>query len=198
MVGLCKRSVKQFFKHRMTDYAEQLSYRGLFGLFPFIILVFTLLAILRVDAGIDRLIEAAADAPQQEIPEQLEPVTEESKAQTEFLLPMIEQAREQAAGSLLSLGVVLSLWSVSAVAFTLTEALNAACGIEETRSPSKRFVFALVFGPIFALALVTACVLMLTGPQVAEALAALAGLDETWVALWGGLGPPGNLFFAAG
>jgi membrane protein len=159
--------------------------------------VFTLLAILRVDAFLAQLIEAAADAPQQQIPEQLEPVAEESKAQAEFLRPLIAQAREQAAGSLLSFGVVLSLWSVSAVAFTLTEALNAACGTEETRSRSKRFVFALVFGPILALALVIACALMLTGPQVAEALAALAGLDEAWVALWAWLRLPVALFLLA-
>ena len=44
--------------------------------------------------------------------------------------PLIEQAREQAGRGLLSFGIVVSLWSVSAVAFTLTEALNAAYGVE--------------------------------------------------------------------
>jgi membrane protein len=89
------------------------------------------------------------------------------------------------------------LWSVSAVAFTLTEALNAACGIEETRSRPKRFVFALVFGPILAFALVVACVLMLIGPQVAGGLAGLAGLDEAWVALWAWLRFPVALLLLA-
>src|SRR3712207_2526444 len=145
MVELGKRSVRTFFEHRMTIYAEQLSYRGLFGLFPFIILVFALLAVLRLDAVFDRLIEAAMGAPQQ-IPEPLEPVAEEGRAQAEFLRPLIEQAQEQAGGGLLSFGIVLSLWSVSAVAFTLTEALNAVCGVEETRSRPKRFVFALILG----------------------------------------------------
>src|SRR3712207_7998879 len=55
MVELGTRVVKNFFEDRMTTYAEQLSYRGLFGLFPFIILVFTLLALLRVDAVFDQL-----------------------------------------------------------------------------------------------------------------------------------------------
>src|SRR5918997_3503888 len=178
MVEVCKRSVKEFFRHRMTIYAEQLSYRGLFGLFPFIILVFTLLAVLRVDAVFDWLIEAAAGAPQQQIPKQLKSVAEESRAQAEFLRPLIEQAREQAGGSLLSFGIVLSLWSVSAVAFTLTEGLNAGCGLEETRSRPKRFVFALILGPFLALALVVASVLMLIGPQVAGVLAGLGGGGE--------------------
>jgi membrane protein len=197
MVELGKRSIDNFFEHRMPTYAEQLSYRGLFGLFPFIILVFALLAVLQLDAVFDRLIEAAMGAPQQQIPEPLEPVAEEGRAQTQFLGPLIEQAREQAGGGLLSFGIVISLWSVSAVVFTLTEALNVANGVEETRSRRKRFVFALVFGPFLALAFIVACGLMLIGPHVAGWLAGLAGLDEAWVALWAWLRYPVALFLLA-
>jgi membrane protein len=89
------------------------------------------------------------------------------------------------------------LWSVSAVAFTLTEALNAAYGVEETRSWRKRFVFALIFGPVLALALIVACGLMLIGPRVAGWLAGLVGLDEAWVAFWGWLRYPVALFLLA-
>src|SRR5215212_8682256 len=197
VVEVGKRSVKSFFEHRMAVYAEQLSYRGLFGLFPFIILVFALLAVLRVDAVFDRLIEAAMGVPLQRIPEPLEPVVEEGGAQASFLLPLIQQAREQAGGGLLSFGIVLSLWSVSAVLFTLTEPLNVAYGVEETRSRRKRFAFALVFGPLLALAFIVACGLMLIGPSVAGWIAGLAGLDEAWVALWGWLRFPVALFLLA-
>ncbi|HET6658594.1 MAG TPA: YihY/virulence factor BrkB family protein [Rubrobacter sp.] len=197
MVEMGKISIRNFFEHRMTTYAEQLSYRGLFGLFPFIILVFALLAVLQVDAVFDRLIEAATAAPPQQGPESLEPVAEEGRAQTAFLRPLIEQAREQAGRGLLSFGIVVSLWSVSAVAFTLTEALSAAYGVEETRSRRKRFAFALVFGPFLALAFIVACGLMLIGPRVAGWLAGLAGLDEAWVALWAWLRLPVGLFLLA-
>jgi membrane protein len=181
---LGKRSVKSFFEHRMPTYAEQLSYRGLFGFFPFIILIFVLLAMLRVDVVFDWLIEAAMGVPQQQIPEPLEPVAREGRAQAAFLLPLIKQAREQAGGGLLSFGIVISWWSVSAVAFTLMEALNIAYGVEETRSRPKRFAFALIFGPFLALAFIVACGLMLIGPRVAGWLAGLAGLSGTWVSLW--------------
>src|SRR5215204_865932 len=197
IVELGKRSIKGFFEHRMATYAEQLSYRGLFGFFPFIILVFALLAVLRVDAVFDRLIEAAMGAPPQQIPKPLEPVAEEGRAQPGFLRPLIEQAREQAGGGLLSFGLVISLWSVSAVAFTLTEALNVAYGVEETRSRGKRFAFALVFGPLLALAFIAACGLMLIGPRVAGWMAGLAELDEAWVALWGWLRFPAALLLLA-
>jgi membrane protein len=90
--------------------------------------------------------------------------------------------------------LVVSLWSVSAVAFTLTEALNAAYGVEETRSRRKRFAFALVFGPFLALTFIVACGLMLIGPRVAGGLAGLAGVGEAWVALWAWLRFPVALF----
>ena len=196
-VELGMRSVKSFFEHRMVTYAEQLSYRGLFGFFPFIILVFALLAVLRVDAVFDRLIEAAIGVPPQQVPEPLEPVAEEGKAHAEFLRPLIEQARDRAGGGLLSFGMVISLWSVSAVIFTLTKALNTAYGVEETRSRRKRFAFALIFGPFLALAFIVACGLMLIGPQVAGWLAGLAGLDEEWVALWAWLHFPVALLLLA-
>jgi membrane protein len=197
MVELGKRSVKSFFEHRMATYAEQLSYRGLFGLFPFIILVFALLAVLQLDAVFDRLIEVAMGAQQQQIPEPLEPVAEEGRAQVEFLRPLIEQAREQAGGGLLSFGILLSLWSVSAVAFALTEALNVAYGVEETRSRRKRFAFTLLFGPFLALAFIVACGLMLIGPRVAGGLAGLAGLGEAWEVLWAWLRYPVAFFLLA-
>jgi membrane protein len=197
IVEVGRSSVKSFFEHRMAIYAEQLSYRGIFGLFPFIILVFALLAILKMDAVFDRLIEAAMGVPPQQIPKPIEPVAKEGRTQAAFLLPLIQQAREQAGGGLLSFGLVISLWSVSAVVFTLMEALNAAYGVEETRSRRKRFVFALVFGPLLALAFIVACGLMLIGPGVATWLAGLAGLDEAWVALWGWLRFPAALFLLA-
>ena len=197
VVELGKRSIKSYLEHRMIPYAEQLSYRGLFGFFPFIILVFSLLAVLQLDAVFDRLIEAAMGAPPQPTPDPLEPVAEEGRAQAQFLRPLIEQAREQAGGGLLSFGIVVSLWSVSAVASALTEALNVAYGVEETRSWRKRFAFALVFGPFLALAFIVACGLMLIGPQVAGRLAGLAGLDDAWVALWAWLRFPVALFLLA-
>ncbi len=71
IVEVGRSSVKTFFEHRMATYAEQLSYRGIFGLFPFIILVFALLAVLREDAVFDPVIEAAMGMPPQQIPKSL-------------------------------------------------------------------------------------------------------------------------------
>jgi membrane protein len=75
--------------------------------------------------------------------------------------------------------------------------LNTAYGVEETRSRRKRFAFALVFGPLLALAFIAACGLMLIGSRVAGWIAGLAAPDEAWVALWGWLRFPVALFLLA-
>jgi membrane protein len=197
VLELGERSVRNFFAHRMTTYAELLSYRALFGLFPFVLLVVALLAVLRFDAVFERLVEEATSAPPQRVPEPLEPVVEQGREQAEPLRELVGQAREQAGGGLLSFGIVVSLWSVSAVTSTLTEALNAAYEVEETRSGRKRFAFTMVFGPLLTLAAIVATGLMLIGPRVAEWIARLAGLDEEFVALWSWLRVPVALFLLA-
>jgi uncharacterized BrkB/YihY/UPF0761 family membrane protein len=74
------------------------------------------------------------------------------------------------------------LWSLSAVAVTLTETLNAAHGVEETRSWRKRCAFAVVLGPLLALAAIVATGLVPVGPRLAEGIFRLAGMDEEFVA----------------
>jgi hypothetical protein len=67
IIELGRHSVKSFFEHRMVIYAEQPFYRGIFGFFPFIILVFALLAVLRIAVVFDWLVEAATtDKPAEE------------------------------------------------------------------------------------------------------------------------------------
>ena len=45
IIELGERSIRKFFEHRMTTYAAALAYRGLFGLFPFVLLVVVLLGL---------------------------------------------------------------------------------------------------------------------------------------------------------
>ena len=54
---LGERSVRNFLTHRMTTYAAALAYRGLFGLFPFVLLVVVLLGLLQVDGFFQRMLE---------------------------------------------------------------------------------------------------------------------------------------------
>jgi membrane protein len=110
---------------------------------------------------------------------------------------MIERAEKQAGGKLLFFGVAVALWSVSAVARTLTEAFNVAYQVAETRRWWKQLVLSLAFGPILALVVIVSVALMLVGPQLVGSIAALVDLDELFVRLWGWLRFPVALLLLA-
>jgi len=190
IIELGERSIRKFFEHRMSNYAAALAYRGLFGLFPFVLIAVVLVGVLGLPDFLDRMIKQAHSQSSQPVPQRLEPVVEQGREQIQPLERMVEQAQRQAGGELLFFGVALALWSTSALARTLTEAFNAAYEISETRPGWKRFALTLAFGPVLAIMVVFSVGLMLIGPHIVERIAELVGLDEVFVFLWGWLRIP--------
>jgi membrane protein len=187
------RSIRKFFEHRMSTFAAALAYRGLFGLFPFVLILVVLAGAL----GLPHFIEQAHSQPSQQVPHQLEQVVEQNEEQIQLLESMIEQAHKQAGGELLFFGIAVALWSTSALARTLTEAFNTAYEIAETRPGWKRFALSVAFGPVLALMVIVSVGLMLIGPRLVERIAELVGLDQVFVFLWGWLRFPVALFLLA-
>jgi membrane protein len=170
------RSIRKFFEHPMSTYAAALAYRGLFGLFPFVLILVVLAGALGLADFLKDAIDQASAEASQHVPQQLE--------QIQPLQRMIEQAEEQAGGELLFCCVALALWSISALAGTLAEAFNAAYEVPETRRWWKVSALSLAFGPILALIVIVSIGLMLVGPELVERIAELVGLDEVLVSLW--------------
>jgi membrane protein len=112
-------------------------------------------------------------------------------------LGMIDTAEKQAGGKWVFFGVAVALWSVSAVARTLTEAFNVAYQVAETRRWWKQGAISLVFGPILALVVIISVALMLVGTRLVERIAELVGSDGLFVHLWGWLRFPVALFLLA-
>jgi membrane protein len=195
---LGKRSIRAFFfEHPMSTYAAALAYRGLFGLFPFVLILVVLVGALGFPDFFDRAMDQARAQSSRYVPQQLEPVVEQAREQVRPLLGMIERAEKQAGGKLLFFGVAVALWSVSAVARTLTEAFNVAYQVAETRRWWKQLVLSLAFGPVLALVVIVSVALMLVGPQLVGSIAALVDLDELFVRLWGWLRFPVALLLLA-
>ena len=181
----------------MATYAAALAYRGLFGLFPFLLILVVLVGALGFTGYLDKAMDHASMQPYQRVPQQLEPVVEPAREQVQPLVGMLERAEKRAGGDLLIFGVALALWSVSAVARTLTEAFNVAYQVDETRRWWKQLLLSLAFGPVLALVVLVSVALMLIGPQLVGAVAELVGLDELFVGLWGWLRFPAALFMLA-
>lgn len=184
IVEVGERSVRNFLRHRMTTYAAALAYRGLFGLFPFVLIVVVLVGMLGLPSYFDRVVGQARSETAPQVPPRLEPVVEEGRKQVQPLERMIEQAQEQAGSGLLFFGIAVGLWSVSALARTLAEALNAANEVTETRPEWKRVALSVAFGPVLALTVIFSVGLMLIGTRLVERLAEVMGLDELFVSLW--------------
>src|SRR5215213_5220400 len=184
IIEVGKRSIRKFFEHPMSTYGVALAYRGLFGLFPFLLILVVLAGALGLADYLERAIDQASSGSSQHVPEQLQPMIERGKEQLQSLEPMIEQAHKRAGGELLFFGVALALWSISALAGTLIEAFNAVYEVPETRRWWKVSALSLTFGPVLALMVIVSVGLMLIGPQLVERIAALVGLDEVFVSLW--------------
>jgi membrane protein len=198
IIALGERSVRAFFfEHPMATYAAALAYRGLFGLFPFLFILVVLLSALGFPDFIDRAMDEARAQSSRYVPQQLEPVVEPAREQVQPLLGMIERAEKQAGGDLLLFGVAVALWSVSAVARTLTEAFNVAYQVTETRRWWKLLALSLAFGPILALVVIVSVALMLIGPQLVGSIADVVNLDEVFVRLWGWMRFPVALILLA-
>lgn len=190
IIGVGRRATRSFVEHRMATYAAALAYRGLFGLFPFALILVVLAVALSSPRDAERLVEEVRARSTENVPEQLGPVVEQGKDQLRPMEEIVDRAQEQAASSLLLFGIATALWSVSALAGTLSEALNTVHEVNEPRRGWRTIALSLASGPLIALAAILAAWLMLTGSRVAESVAAVFGLRDLFVVLWGWLRIP--------
>jgi membrane protein len=180
-----ERVVRNFFDHGMATYAAALAYRGLFALFPFMLIFVVLLGVFGPPDAFGRLVDEIKMQSSEQVPQQLEPVVEQGREQIQPLEGMARRAQREADGELILIGVGVALWSVSALASTLADAFNTAYGVTESRPWWKAQALSLVSGPLVALAVIVAVVLMLAGSRVAEGVAGAFSLREQFVLLWG-------------
>ncbi|CDF83079.1 YihY/virulence factor BrkB family protein [Pseudomonas sp. QL9] len=166
---LLKLTVEGFVEDEMPTYAAALAYQGLFSLFPFLLFLIALLGFLHLPEFFDWLRGQAAYVLPAQALDQVNPV--------------IDQL-QQRQGGLLSIGIIIALWSSSAAVRSLMHALNAAYDVPETRPVWKRFPLSVFYtlGLVVMLMLVTA--LMILGPQVMGWIAEKVGLQDFVVLLW--------------
>lgn len=166
---LLKRTFKEFSNDDMTTYASALAYRGIFSLFPFLLFLIAMLGMLDLQNFFTWLREQVSLVLP---PDALDLVN-----------PVIDQMQEQKSG-LLSVGILVALWSASVGIRSLMNAMNKAYDVKEGRPTWKLMLLAVGYTIGLAFILLAAAGLMVTGPQVMEWLAAQVGLKEIVVILW--------------
>ncbi len=171
------KAAKDFNEDDGLYYAAALTFQVFFSLFPFLFFLLALLGALNIPDFLDCLIEQA----QAVLPGLVTGVVEQT----------VEQIRGQAQGSsLLSLWIVITLWSASSAVRTTMHALNVAYDIAEERPAWKRYPLSILYTILLAVLVIAAVGLMLTGPEIAEWLAQQIGLGAVFVTLWAWLRIP--------
>lgn len=163
------RTVKEFIDDEMSTYASALAYQMLFSLFPFLLFLIALIGFLHLPDFFSWL-----------------------RLQSEYLLPpqALEQVNpvidqlQQSKGGLLSVGIVIALWTASAGVRLMMSAMNAAYDVPEERPVWKRIPLSIFYTIGIAAMLLSAAALMVLGPQVMEWIAARVGLQEFIVTVW--------------
>lgn len=168
-VDLLKQTFRQFGQDDMSTYASALAYRALFSLFPFLLFLIAMLGFFDLQSFFDWLRQQAAML----LPGQAMDVVN----------PVIDQMQEEKSG-LLSVGILVALWSASVGVRSLMNAMNKAYDVEEGRPGWKLYLLSVLYTIGLAVILLVAAGLMVTGPQVMEWLASQVGLQDIVVTLW--------------
>jgi membrane protein len=101
-----------------------------------------------------------------------------------------------AGGGLLSVGALAALWAASNGMGSIMTALNAAYDVVDNRSWWKRRLVAVGLTVVFAGFILTALILLVLGPEIAEGLARYVGLGSVFTTVWNVVRWPVALFLA--
>jgi len=170
-LGVLKRTVKEFKRDKLTDWAAALTYYGILSIFPLLLVLVSVLGLIGQSATqplIDNL-GKVAPGPAKEI--------------FTSAIQNLQQSRG-AAGVLFIVGLAGALWSASGYIAAFMRASNAIWDVEEGRPFWKtvplRVGITLVTVVLLA---VMALAVVLTGP-LAEQAGNVIGLGGTVVTVW--------------
>ena len=169
---LAKRVWNEANKDDIWGRAAQLSYYFLLALFP---LLLVLMAIFGIFA--DRGTEL-----RQSLISYLSQVMPASAG--ELVQKTVDEVSNSAGAGKISVGLVATLWAASNGMGAISETLNIAYNIKESRPWWKTRLVAINLTIALSLLIVTALVLLLYGSEIADAIAAWAGLGGVFTVTW--------------
>lgn len=162
---------KRFSKDDITGMAAQLSYFFLLSLFPFLIFLLTLIGFLPISA------EQVLDLIRDYAPGNTMKLIEEN----------IYSLMNQRSGSLLSAGIIGTLWAASHGINALMKVFNRAYETDENRSFILSRFIAIVLTVSMLLVTIIVLLLPVFGRVIGEFVFSFFGLSETFLQIWNAL-----------
>lgn len=158
----------QFSKDNTSGMAAQLAYYFLLAIFPLLIFLLTLVPLFNIDQEtIAQLIEDYA-------PPDI----------AGMLGGIINDVLNSSSGGLLSVGLIVTLWSASNGMTALMNAFNVAYDIEDNRNFIVSKLLSVLFTVILALSVILTFVLIVFGEQIGNLMFGIIGLDDQFQTLW--------------
>lgn len=161
--------------------AAQLAYYFLFSLFPFFLFLTALLGYIPVPNLMERILELLVQVLPQEA--------------LRLVQDNVRQLVTEQRGGLLSLGILLALWTASSAVTAIADALNRSYGVEESRPFWKVRGMAILLTIGLSLFLIVSILLLMFGPQLGGWIAEFFGLGAVFEVAWNILRWPVILVF---
>jgi membrane protein len=167
---LGKRTVKDSLEDDASGLAAQLSYYFFLSLFPALLFVVALASFFPLYSFTDELMRLLA------------PIAPE--AVVSLLKDQLTSLSNSDDAGLLSIGLLMALWSSSAAMVSVIDAMNRAYDIEDSRPWWKRRVTAIALTTGLALFILTSFGLIVAGPWLADFLGRHFGLAPAFTLGW--------------
>jgi membrane protein len=180
---LAKRIWHEMNEDDVWGRAAQLSYYFLLALFPLLLVMMALLGIF-ADKGTELRNNLIAYLGQ---------VMPASAG--DLVRSTVDELSNSAGAGKISFGLLAAVWAASNGMGAISESLNAAYAVKETRPYWKVRLVAVGLTASLALLIVTALALLLYGYQIADAIAVWAGLSGAFIITWKIVQWPIVLFF---
>ncbi len=174
LVDFFKLTYKEMSEDHVMAFAGNLTYKGLFAIFPFFTFLLSLLGIFNathlVNTMVDKLSGVAPQSATEFIEGQLLSITQ-SQAESAFTF-----------GAIIS--ILLALWGVSGAFRSVMEAMNVMYEVEEDRPFWKVYGLSIFMSLAVIVLLVGALVLVVFGGSIGVGVADLVGLGSVFATLW--------------
>ena len=161
---------KRISDNAATDRSAQLSYYFVFALFPFLVTAVTLAAYLPVQGAIDQLLA------------RLDPLVP-YQAMAIIRTQLVSIATQQRP-HLLTLGLLLAVWSASRGVDALRTALNLSYDVKESRKWWKVQAIAIAITVATSVLMLLAVAGLALGSSLGLSLASKLHVDQFWLLLW--------------
>ncbi len=168
--ALGRRVVHEIQQDDSFGRAAQLAYYFLFALFPFFLVLTTLLGYLPVPNLLDRLMETLAEM----LPGEALQLVQDN----------VRELVTNQRGGLLSLGILAALWTSSSAVTAIIDGLNRAYDVEEGRPFWKVRLMAILLTIGLSVFIIVSLILLTFGPQIGGWIADKVGLGSAFKLAW--------------